>query len=170
MESNLKVGQALTTNAPPPPSPRRPLRPNRPDRPNSPFTVRSNPFDDDIAPLPPRDPFSSTTNSRFPSRAPSSVGTSTNLRPLSAIYFKSRRIKKGEVEKPWLEKKDPKEKWVTIIPLIGFFIGCIFAALLVYDGIKSVVYHEYCPVLSEDFSKGLDPTIWTKEAEVGGYG
>lgn len=86
------------------------------------------------------------------------------------MYFKSRRIKKGEVEKPWLEKKDPKEKWVTIIPLIGMFIGCIFAALLVYDGIKSVVHHEYCPVLSEDFSKGLDSKIWTKEAEVGGYG
>lgn len=170
MDNDPKVGQALTTNAPPPPSPRNPLRLNRPERPNSPFTARSNPFDDDIAPLPPRDPFSSTTNSRVPSRAQSSVGTSTNLRPFSAIYFKSRRIKKGEVEKPWLEKKDPKEKWVTIIPLIGLFIGSIFAGLLVYDGIKSVVHHEYCPVLSEDFSKGLDPRIWTKEAEVGGYG
>lgn len=86
------------------------------------------------------------------------------------MYFKSRRIRKDEVEKPWLEKKDPKEKWVSIIPLVALAIGFLLAGLLVYDGIRSVVHHEYCLVLSEDFSGGLNEKIWTKESEVGGFG
>lgn len=170
MDNTNKVGQAITTNTPAATAVPSPRRPPRQDRSNSPFTVRPNPFDDEITSLPSRDPFSSVNNSRAPSRAPSSTATSTGRRPLSTIYFKSRRIQKDEIEKPWLEKKDPKEKWVTIIPLVALAIGFLLAGLLVYDGIRSVVHHEYCLVLSEDFSTGLDPKIWTKEAEVGGYG
>lgn len=86
-------------------------------------------------------------------------------------YFHSRRIRKGEAERPWLSKKDPKEKWVTIIPLIGIAIGFAIAGFLIYDGLSSVSNHVYCPVLDEDFSSSaLDPKIWTKEVEVGGYG
>ena len=59
---------------------------------------------------------------------------------------------------------------MTIIPLIGLALGFAFAGFLVYDGLKTVINHEYCPVLDEDFSGGLDPKIWTKEAEVGGFG
>jgi beta-glucanase (GH16 family) len=69
-----------------------------------------------------------------------------------------------------LKNKDPKEKWVTIIPLIGLALGFAIAGFLVYDGLSSVVHHKYCPVLSEDFSEGLNTNIWTQEAEVGGYG
>ena len=85
-------------------------------------------------------------------------------------YFHSRRIKKGEIERPWLDKKDPREKWVWIIPMIGMFIGLSLAALLIYDGLKAVINHEYCPVLDEDFSRGFNTDVWTKEAEVGGFG
>lgn len=85
-------------------------------------------------------------------------------------YFHSRRVKKGEIERPWLDKRDPREKWVTIIPLIGLALGFAFAGFLIYDGLKTVISHEYCPVLDEDFSGGLDSKIWTKEAEVGGFG
>ena len=69
------------------------------------------------------------------------------------------------------EEENPKEeKWVTIIPLIGLFIGFAIAGFLVYDGLTSVVHHEYCPVLIDDFSEGLNTDIWTQEAEVGGFG
>lgn len=85
-------------------------------------------------------------------------------------YFHSRRIKKGTVERFWLNQKDPREKWVTIIPLVGIFVGTVIAAFLIWDGLKSVQNYEYCPVLLEDFATGLDPGVWTKEAEVGGYG
>lgn len=86
-------------------------------------------------------------------------------------YFHSRRVKKGAIERPWLDKKDPREKWVTIIPLAGIFIGLCLTGLLVWDGMRSVVNHKYCPVLIEEsFRGGLNPKIWTREAEVGGYG
>ncbi|KAF4984218.1 hypothetical protein FZEAL_558 [Fusarium zealandicum] len=85
-------------------------------------------------------------------------------------YFHSRRVRPGEVEKPWLEKKNPKEKWVTILPIMAIVIGLGFSAFLVWDGIRSVVVNKYCPVLDEDFSGGIDTKIWTKEVEVGGFG
>jgi hypothetical protein len=54
--------------------------------------------------------------------------------------------------------------------LIGLALGTAIAAFLVYDGIHSVVHHKYCPVLSDDFSGGFNTDVWTKEAEVGGFG
>ena len=74
------------------------------------------------------------------------------------------------MERPWLDRKDPKEKWVTIIPLIGLGLGIALAGFLVWDGLRSVVNHTYCPVLDEDWSEGFNTKVWTKEAEVGGFG
>ncbi|KAH7158192.1 glycoside hydrolase family 16 protein [Dactylonectria estremocensis] len=88
----------------------------------------------------------------------------------AARYFHSRRVKQGEVEKPWLEKTDPKEKWSTILPIAGILIGLGLASFLIWDGLRSVAHHKYCPVLDETFASGLDPSIWTKEVEVGGFG
>jgi len=137
-----------------------PLRPGTPD------TTR-NPFDDNISPAPRLNPFASP----FSSRPASSLGSSSAIQgAVPQRYFHSRRVKKGEVEQPWKDKKDPKEKWVTIIPLIGIVIGLCIAGFLVYDGLASVVHHKYCPVLSDDFSGGLNTNIWTQEAEVGGFG
>lgn len=85
-------------------------------------------------------------------------------------YFHSRRVNKGDVAQPWRGKVDPKEKWVTIIPIIGILIGFGIAGFLVYDGYSSVVHHKYCAVMSDDFSGGFNTNIWSKEAEVGGYG
>lgn len=90
--------------------------------------------------------------------------------PPTQRYFHSRRVKKGEVEKPWLDKVDPKEKWVTIIPLIGILVGLGVTGFLVYDGLRSVAHHNYCPVLMEDWSNGFNQEVWTKEVELGGYG
>jgi len=74
------------------------------------------------------------------------------------------------VQQPWKEKKDPKEKWVTIIPCIGLVVGLAVAGFLVWHGISSVVNHKYCPVLTEDWSNGFDEKIWTREVECGGFG
>jgi len=85
-------------------------------------------------------------------------------------YFYSRRIKKEDVQKKWTKNKDPREKWVTVIPCVGLLLGLVMCALLVWSGLKSVVNHKYCPVLMEDWSKGFDESIWTREVEVGGFG
>ncbi|TVY94450.1 Beta-1,3-glucan-binding protein [Lachnellula willkommii] len=139
-----------------------------PMHPVTPQSERGDPFGEEISPAPPTNPFSS----QFNSRPASSFGSSSALHagPEPSRYFHSRRVRKGEVEQPWKEKKDPKEKWVTIIPLIGLAIGVALAGFLVYDGLHSVVHHKYQIVLDENFSEGLNSAVWTKEAEVGGFG
>ncbi|KFA64744.1 hypothetical protein S40285_01399 [Stachybotrys chlorohalonatus IBT 40285] len=110
-----------------------------------------------------------------PSRPNSSWGSSSALGAhfdeRASRFFHSRLVRKGEVEKPWLNKVDPKEKWVTIMPIIGILIGLGISGFLIWEGIQSVVTHKYCPVMDEDFSSGrLDSNIWTKEVQVGGFG
>ncbi len=116
----------------------------------------------------PVNPFLTPYASADPSRAASSAVLSPPT--LNQRYFHSRRVKKGEVERPWTKVKDPREKWVTIIPLIGLAVGLAIAGFLVWDGLRTVINHKYCPVYMEDFSGGFDTKVWTKEAEVGGFG
>lgn len=85
-------------------------------------------------------------------------------------YFQSRRVQKGAVEKPWTSRVDPKEKWVSIIPGVAIALGFALCGALIWQGLSTVVNHKYCPVLMEDWSNGFDENIWTREAEVGGFG
>ena len=118
---------------------------------------------------PPRFPGGNNLSSR-----PSSLRASSSsfyLHSAPQKYFKSRRINKGEIQKPWVERKDPKKKWHTIFPVIGIILGLIFTGLLTYQGYSSVINNDYCPIYMEDFSSGhLDEKVWTKEVEVGGFG
>lgn len=79
-------------------------------------------------------------------------------------------MRKGEVEKPWTKQADPKEKWVTILPLIGIFIGLAISGFLVWDGIRSVVQHKYCVVLDEAWGNGIRESVWEREIQLGGFG
>jgi hypothetical protein len=114
-------------------------------------------------------PNASASTSRRDSDTDSNANTSGYRYFPAGTYFRSRRVKKDEIERPWLEKKDPREKWMTIIPLIGIFLGLCVVGVLVWDGMRSVAQHNYCLVLDEDFSS-WNSDIWTKEVEVGGYG
>ena len=87
-----------------------------------------------------------------------------------STYFKSRRKDKGEIEKPWLKEKNRRQPWLSIFPLLGIFIGFFLTGLMVWDGLRTNTLPEFCEVLNEDFSSGFNEKIWTKEAEVGGYG
>src|SRR5271170_1279816 len=82
--------------------------------------------------------------------------------------FKS-RLNKAGVEKPWLLEKDSREKWVTILPLIGVLIGCGLAAYLAYSGWASVETHKFCLVF-EDYFDTFRNDIWNHEIQVGGFG
>lgn len=115
------------------------------------------------------------TNAVSSALAPASASTThsrlASIQPRKHAYFHSRRIKKGEAQRPWLDKKDPREKWVTIIPLLGILVGLILSGIIVYDGLQTVQQNSYCPIFEVDFATGtLDPKIWTKEVEVGGFG
>ncbi|KAJ1336113.1 gram-negative bacteria-binding protein 1 [Microdochium nivale] len=158
-------------------------------RPTSP-SEKSNPFEDassvgDLSrrqtaiDVTPQDPFQSPAISRPASSFFSgSVGDSYQGsgrstaagNPAVPRYFHSRRVKKEDIEKPWLDKKDPKEKWVTILPCIGIALGLAISGFLVWDGINSVVKNNYCVVLDDNFSGGLNRDVWTQEVQVGGFG
>lgn len=144
---SLRAGYTANSTSP---SPNTPNRPGSPD--NEAITpIGTNPF---------TTPFLSRQNSRRGS-------SNASLEPK---YFHSRRVQKGTVEQPWRNKKDPKEKWVTIIPVLGILAGLGITGFLIWDGLRSVVNHVYCPVLDENWSNGINTMIWTKEAEVGGFG
>jgi hypothetical protein len=136
-----------------------------PVRPNTPEFIRAS---ERLGAMPRVNPFDTPFNSRPTSTIAASSGLQQSVTGLR--YFHSRRVRKGEVEKPWLKKRDPREKWVTIIPVIGLVVGLIITGFLVYDGLKSVVNHKYCAVLDDDFSSGFNGKFWTKEAQVGGFG
>src|SRR2546423_5880149 len=94
-----------------------------------------------IDPLQQQNPFATPYQSHLPSKNTSSAAI--HQAGLSQRYFHSRRIKKGEIDRPWTKTKDPREKWVTIIPLVGLLIGVILAGFLVWDGLRSVITHTY---------------------------
>ncbi len=86
-------------------------------------------------------------------------------------YFRSRRIKKDENHVPPVFKKDPKEKFLWIIPLGGLLLGLVITGIMIYLSVGLKATYNYCSVLSDDFSSGvLNPSIWTKEVQVGGFG
>jgi hypothetical protein len=119
---------------------------------------------------PSTNPFSTPVESR-----PASLGGFSSAReqynPQRTTYYRSRRIiKDGNSKSPGF-KKDPGEKWLWIMPLIGFLMGLAITGVLIFMTVYGRVTHTYCPVLDEDFSSGaLNPKIWTQEVEVGGYG
>ena len=85
-------------------------------------------------------------------------------------YFRSRRLRPDEkLQQPWTEPRDPREKWVLIIPLIGLFADFLIAAYLIIQGLLSVKHHNYKLVLDENWET-FDGEIWTKESNVGGFG
>ncbi len=141
-------------------------------RPGTPNEVSSNLPGDDVDSR--ASHLANTLTSPAVSRPPSTFGSASALgarfNAQAHRYFHSRRVRKGEIEKPWLDKADPKEKWVTVLPILGIVVGLAISAFLVVDGARSVVHHRYCEVLSEDFSQGFREDTWTKEVQLGGFG
>ncbi|EIW67677.1 hypothetical protein TREMEDRAFT_33305, partial [Tremella mesenterica DSM 1558] len=83
--------------------------------------------------------------------------------------FQSTRLK-GEIYKPWLEKTDPAQRWARWITLTSIFIGLAVAGILCWDGYASVPsVGKLCLVLNDDFSNGIDPSLWTHEVRLDGY-
>ncbi|KYK60904.1 glucan 1,3-beta-glucosidase [Drechmeria coniospora] len=143
-----------------------PLRPGTPNTDNS----RNPSGDNDTSSSHRRGAGGHQDDSRPSSSYGSSSAVGSRFEERSQRYFHSRRVRKGEVDKAWLEKKEGKERWVTILPILGILVGLGISGFLVYDGLSSVVHHKYCPVMDETFDGGLNGDVWTKEVSVGGFG
>ncbi|KAK4685148.1 protection of telomeres protein 1, partial [Tremellales sp. Uapishka_1] len=83
--------------------------------------------------------------------------------------FQSTRLK-GEIYKPWLEKKDPAQRWARWITIGSIILGFAIAGIICWDGYNSVPnLGKICSVLNDDFSNGIDPNTWTREVRLDGY-
>jgi hypothetical protein len=149
--------------------------PQRPGTPNDSVGGR-NPFSDGVESQASNrtghgnNPFASPSASRPASSFGSSSALGARFDERSQRYFHSRRVRKDEVEKPWTKNVDPKEKWVTILPILGIVLGACISGFLIWDGIHSVVKHNYCPVLQETWGEGIDSNVWQTEIQLGGFG
>lgn len=83
----------------------------------------------------------------------------------------STRLRKEDTTKPWFNKpRASQELLIDVMPIIGIILGVVVAAILVWDGWVSVINHDYTLVYEDDFSNGLDKSIWEPEIQVGGFG
>lgn len=98
-----------------------------------------------------------------------STAVSSYQNPYRGEFFRSRRVKPEDVQQPWLDKKHPRQIWVTIFPLLGLALGLAVTGILIWDGLRSVAQHGYCEILNENFTS-WNESLWTKEIELGGFG
>lgn len=84
--------------------------------------------------------------------------------------FKSYRLK-GEYEKPWLA--DPavkKTRWNNVIVGTFMFLGIAAAGVVCYFMSAPYIQPDFCLIYDDDFSNGLDKSIWRHEVQLDGYG
>lgn len=75
-----------------------------------------------------------------------------------------------EYEQPWLEDKRMGRTWINNAIIYGFiFLGLVVSGYIGYTKAKSVVKHDFCLIMDDNFST-LDSTFWSHEVQVGGYG
>ena len=109
-----------------------------------------------------------------PAVRPESIISATNssirssksyIRP----YFRTRRVAKSEIEKPWLD--EPRSKWPFIIPVTGIVCGLALIGVQIYLGWASIPRHKYCLVMEDQFEGStLNASNWNQEVELGGFG
>ncbi|KAK4934645.1 hypothetical protein LTR10_024148 [Elasticomyces elasticus] len=112
----------------------------------------------------------SSSGIQTPQEAASSTSSSGVFGPPGVKRkFRSSRFRGSDYPKPWLEKKDPRQKWERIIFWGAIVIGVIIGAAICFISYRSVSNFEYCLVLEDDF-KTLDENIWNFEVQRGGFG
>ncbi|EMD36207.1 glycoside hydrolase family 16 protein [Gelatoporia subvermispora B] len=82
--------------------------------------------------------------------------------------------KLSKEDKPWLEKKDWRERASWWFTLCLMFVGAGGGAILCYFGFRGVNIlkdDQICLVMEDDFSgSSLDTSMWTLDVEMGGFG
>lgn len=101
--------------------------------------------------------------------SPPSQAVSGYQHPAKGEYFRSRRVRPEDVQQPWLNKKHPRQIWVTVFPLAGLALGLVVTGILIWDGLRTVAQHKYCEIMNDNFTSWND-SLWTKEVELGGFG
>jgi hypothetical protein len=109
-------------------------------------------------------------------QATPSINDGNRTKPVKAIPFKSTALTRdadgnANIEKPWLEKKDPYVR-------ISYFVTWSLFLLLGFGGSGLAIFlswrafpkiPNYCLVMEDNFDS-LDPSKWTHEIDLGGMG
>lgn len=109
-------------------------------------------------------------------QATPSINDGNRSRPVKAIPFKSTALIRdadgnANIEKPWLEKKDPYVR-------ISYFVTWSLFLLLGFGGSGLAIFlswrafpkiPNYCMVMEDNFDS-LDPSKWTHEVDLSGMG
>jgi hypothetical protein len=116
-----------------------------------------------------QNPQSRNPKGKEPTKSKDTFSSGFQYGPIPGQYFRSRRVRPQDVEMPWLDKPHPRQKWGTILPLVGLGLGLMVTAIMIWDGFRVIGRHKYCEIFYDDFTS-LNETVWTKEVELGGYG
>ncbi|KAF8234508.1 concanavalin A-like lectin/glucanase [Tricholoma matsutake] len=81
----------------------------------------------------------------------------------------------SQSEKPWLNQPDTRARAAWWVTLACWFAGLAGAALLCWSGVRDVKSrmlnpNNLCLVMDENWSTGLDPTRWSRDVQLGGFG
>ncbi|KAF3283187.1 hypothetical protein TWF970_001166 [Orbilia oligospora] len=79
---------------------------------------------------------------------------------------------KEKYEQPWLVDPRLKSRKRTnnVIIYTLSCIGLAAAAVYCWTGTRQFPKREYCIVLDDDFTSGIDPSVWNYEIQLDGYG
>ena len=81
--------------------------------------------------------------------------------------------KLSKEEKPWLNKKDSRERWAYWLTLAMCVVGFGCAAIVIFFGwtsVRQLKDSDVCLVLDDDFSSLDLSGTWTRDVELGGFG
>lgn len=75
-----------------------------------------------------------------------------------------------ELEKPWTKARDPRRRYSYFLSLAAIFFWGALALAYCYFGAKSLnLIGNTCMFVEDDFSSGIDPSLWAHEVVLGGF-
>ncbi|GAO51469.1 hypothetical protein G7K_5569-t1 [Saitoella complicata NRRL Y-17804] len=100
----------------------------------------------------------------------SATSSMTFKPPMFRQHFVTTLVEGDPDKSEWA--KETRDRWrlIQAFPWIGFVLAAAVAGFLAWYGWQSVPTNTYSLVLEDDFSNGLDTSIWNHEVQLSGFG
>jgi hypothetical protein len=76
-------------------------------------------------------------------------------------------------DKPWLDRKQKRERaswWLTLLCMFLGVAGAVIICFFGWTGVRQLKDEDLCLVFSDDFSSLDLQNSWSKDIELGGFG